>query len=117
MSGATGSRWVGLDAWLRSQPEEKEHDGADGLAALVALVLRIEQERPEWQKDALCQEYPEVSFFPATAAGGAVAKEVCRRCLVQDPCLDYALSNGIEHGVWSGVQGTALRRLRQTDDA
>jgi hypothetical protein len=27
---------------------------------------------------------------------------VCARCPVCRPCLDYALSNRITHGIWAG---------------
>jgi WhiB family transcriptional regulator, redox-sensing transcriptional regulator len=108
------SSWVGIDGWMAERDEDPDdYRGADGLAALVGLVRRIEEERPDWQKDALCLEYPEVDFFPLTSQGGAVAKEVCSRCLVADACLDYALNNEIEHGVWGATQGSALRRMRK----
>lgn len=108
------SSWVGVDDWMAARDEDPDdYRGADGLAALAELVRRIDRERPDWMADALCQEYPDVDFFPRSTQGGAVAKEVCSRCLVADSCLDYALTNEIEHGVWGATQGSALRRMRK----
>ncbi|GGL05770.1 transcriptional regulator WhiB [Sphaerisporangium melleum] len=61
-----------------------------------------------WLRRAACRgEDPEL-FFPISAKGpGHVqherAKAVCRRCPVQNPCLDYALRTGQEHGIWGGT--------------
>lgn len=108
------SSWVGVDDWFAARAEdENDYRGADGLAAFGELVRRIDQARPEWQKDALCREYPDVSFFPEAGRSGEPAKDVCSRCSVADACLDYALTSGIEHGIWAGVQGAALRRMRK----
>lgn len=31
------------------------------------------------------------------------AKEVCKRCAVQNECLDYALRNRERQGIWGGL--------------
>lgn len=110
------SEWISLDEWLRSEPQEDVR-GADGWAALATLVRMIDECRPEWQKDALCREYGDVSFFPVAGQSGEPAKEVCRRCAVAEPCLAYALENDINHGIWGEVQGGALTRMRKANDA
>lgn len=110
------SQWVGVDQWLQSEPEE-EHRGVDGWAALAELVRLVDKHRPAWQRDALCLEYPDVSFFPEVGESSDAAKEVCSRCLVADPCLEYAMEMSIDHGVWAGVQGGGLTRMRKARDA
>lgn len=115
MTESQASRWVGADEWLRAEPEE-EHPGVDGWAALADLIRMVDQRRPAWQKDALCQEYPDISFFPEAGGSSDAAKEVCSRCLVAEPCLDYAMEMGINHGIWSGVQGASLTRMRKARD-
>jgi WhiB family redox-sensing transcriptional regulator len=72
---------------------------------------------PDWQRDALCVEYPDVEFFPAKGQSNEPARAVCARCLVRVECLDYALSapETRAHGVWAGT--TPLERKRLTRDA
>lgn len=82
--------------------------GAELLAQLIA--------RPAWQADALCREYPEVSFYPRKGESTGPAKAICARCSVQDECRRYALEhetlNG-GHGIWAGTSALDRRRLRE----
>ena len=39
-------------------------------------------------------------------------RPVCARCPVRQPCLDYAISHGITHGVWGGLAERDRRALR-----
>lgn len=61
----------------------------------------------EWQEDAVCSELdPEESeklFFPVNGSALEAAKEICATCVVKEPCLEYALANRIEEGVWGGT--------------
>lgn len=68
----------------------------------------------DWRVEAACRrENPEL-FLPVGSDGPAKqqideAKAVCRRCPVQEACLDYALTAGEDAGVWGG-QGEGERR-------
>ena len=53
---------------------------------------------------------PEV-FFPHDGIGVALAKLVCEGCTVTAPCLEYALTNRVEHGVWGGCSERQRRRI------
>ncbi|MEC3992047.1 WhiB family transcriptional regulator [Actinacidiphila sp. DG2A-62] len=72
----------------------------------------------DWRHRAVCRtEDPEL-FFPASNAGIALlqieeAKSVCRRCPVMDQCLQWALENGQEHGVWGGLSEDERRSMRR----
>jgi hypothetical protein len=82
-------------------------------SALLALL----QQRPAWWADALCQEYPEVSWFPKREGSHDEAVAVRRRCLVRQESLDYAMGDMNLHGVWGGTtrpQRKALAALRKS---
>jgi WhiB family transcriptional regulator, redox-sensing transcriptional regulator len=66
-------------------------------------------EPPDWHADALCSEYPQLSWFDGWDA--AAAKSVCQRCLVRDDCLHYALDNDPLVGIWGGLTPSERRRL------
>nr|MDQ6928977.1 WhiB family transcriptional regulator [Actinomycetota bacterium] len=40
-----------------------------------------------------------------------VARRVCIDCPVKSPCLEYALANSIDHGVWGGASERERRRI------
>ena len=43
--------------------------------------------------------------------GVEAAKRVCEGCPVQERCLEYALRNRIDHGVWGGCSERQRRRI------
>ena len=66
-----------------------------------------------WMSSALCRERPPAMFFPSDGVGVQAAKQVCANCPVRAECLEYALANHIEHGVWGGAsERERLRILR-----
>ncbi|MFD7554211.1 WhiB family transcriptional regulator [Streptomyces sp. NPDC059835] len=73
-----------------------------------------------WRQFAECTlEDPEL-FFPIGNSGPALvqaeaAKAVCRRCPVQNQCLEWVLGAGHESGVWGGLseqERTSLQRRK-----
>ena len=64
-----------------------------------------------WVADALCaQTDPEV-FFPQKGEKPKDAKKVCLGCEVRFDCLDYALRNHENYGVWGGHTERERRQL------
>ncbi|MGH1490839.1 MAG: WhiB family transcriptional regulator, partial [Acidimicrobiales bacterium] len=53
-----------------------------------------------WMAEGSCNEQPPSLFFPSDGVGVEVAKKICAACPSQEPCLEYALTNRIDHGVW-----------------
>jgi len=65
----------------------------------------------DFMLEALCADVPPETFFPKDAAGVEIAKNVCKQCVVRIECLEYALENRIDHGVWGGESERARRRI------
>lgn len=65
----------------------------------------------EWQQRALCTQADPDSFFPEKGEPSE-AKRVCIACPVRVDCLDYALANGEQFGIWGGLTETELRRVK-----
>jgi WhiB family redox-sensing transcriptional regulator len=63
--------------------------------------------------DARCRAMDPEIFFPADGLGVQRAAAICETCPVQAPCLEYALRNGIQHGVFGGVSERGRVRLRR----
>lgn len=65
-----------------------------------------------WQDKALCAQTDPEIFFPDKGAPSQPAKTVCRSCEVRPECLEYALDNGEQFGVWGGLSERERRRHR-----
>lgn len=72
----------------------------------------------DWRHEAAClNEDPEL-FFPIGSSGPAMAqveraKAVCRSCNVLDTCLQWALANNQDAGVWGGMSEDERRSLKR----
>jgi WhiB family redox-sensing transcriptional regulator len=64
-----------------------------------------------WMTEGACREHPAETFFPSDGVGVGVARRICADCPVKAPCLDYALDNRIEHGVWGGTSERGRRLM------
>jgi hypothetical protein len=52
------------------------------------------------------------TFTQNVASRPGPARQVCARCPVRQPCLEYALSNRIASGVWGGLTERERRPLQ-----
>jgi WhiB family redox-sensing transcriptional regulator len=72
----------------------------------------------QWQDQARClTEDPEL-FFPVGNTGPAVeqidqAKAVCRECAVATSCLEYAIKENQDTGVWGGLSEDERKSLKR----
>lgn len=64
-----------------------------------------------WMAVGSCNEQPPGLFFPSDGVGVEVAKKICADCPSKEPCLEYALENRIDHGVWGGTSERQRRRI------
>lgn len=65
----------------------------------------------EWMARGKCRDMDPAVFFPSDGVGVQVAQRICAECPVRVPCLEYALVNRIDHGVWGGASERERRRL------
>ena len=75
------------------------------LAAPARFVTR-------WREQAACRGTDLDVFFPERGETADHARQVCTACPVREPCLEYALSNRITHGIWGGLTERERRPLR-----
>ena len=64
-----------------------------------------------WMAEGNCRNYPPAAFFPSDGVGVDRARKICATCPVAETCLEYALHNRIEHGVWGGCSERERRRI------
>ena len=64
-----------------------------------------------WMSRGNCADRDPSIFFPSDGVGVERAKKLCEGCPSQSPCLEYALANRVEHGVWGGASERQRRRI------
>ena len=82
------------------------------------MDLKLDRATESWRGDAQCRGADARLFFPPGSTGESVgaiaaAKAVCRRCAVQEPCLEYAVDTNQESGIWGGRSEDERRVLRK----
>ena len=65
-----------------------------------------------WRELAACRGTDLEVFFPERGESAGPARRVCAACPVRQPCLDYAITNRITHGIWGGMTERERRPLR-----
>ena len=67
----------------------------------------------EWMPEGKCRDMDPSIFFPSDGLGVQEAQRICADCPVSEDCLEYALANRIDHGVWGGRSERERRRLQR----
>lgn len=91
---------------------------------MTDLATMLQEWVPEWVDDAVCGQVDGDLFFPEGRGGSVQAvKMLCDgdpnhnrpACPVREMCLEYAVSNHINHGIWGGTSPrtrVAIRKAR-----
>ncbi|MFE4959215.1 WhiB family transcriptional regulator [Streptomyces sp. NPDC056653] len=71
-----------------------------------------------WRMRAACRDEDPDLFFPIGSTGPALvqteeAKAVCGGCPVRELCLEWAMENGQDSGVWGGLGESERRALKR----
>jgi WhiB family redox-sensing transcriptional regulator len=96
-------------------PRERElvNRGNRPAVPIVEVEVTVEETPDEyaWMFHARCRGISPAEFFPSDGTGVETAQRVCAVCPVRSECLEYALINRIEHGVWGGASERERRRI------
>lgn len=107
----TARQVSGLGRFFRTPPR-REPTGAE--LKRQPSRLRAVQQIPDeyaWMLRGSCRGADTREFFPSNGLGVEAAQQICRQCPVQEECLEYALQNHIEQGVWGGASERERRRI------
>jgi WhiB family transcriptional regulator, redox-sensing transcriptional regulator len=66
----------------------------------------------DWRYRAACRGADLDLFFPGRGESAEPARQICALCPVRQPCLEFALTHGIVHGIWGGLSERNRRALR-----
>lgn len=60
-----------------------------------------------------CLDTPAEMFFPERGGSVDEAKAVCSSCRIREACLEYAIANNEQFGIWGGHTERERRRIRR----
>lgn len=96
------------DANFEVQPETSATISESALAEQMAKVVDDKAFRSQ---NARCVGLDPGMFFPSTGESQELPKAVCKACVVQEECLEYALVNREDFGIWGGKNERDRRRI------
>lgn len=68
----------------------------------------------EWADSGACVGLSDLFFrYRATGEDVATAKAICAKCPVKTQCLEHALVNFEQYGVWGGLSSRQLANERK----
>lgn len=69
--------------------------------------------RPTWEARAACKGLDVELFVPPLGRNGEAGRAICRRCVVREECLEYALADVTLSGIWGGTSERDRRAMRR----
>ena len=81
--------------------------------ALLEMLSGTMTKEP-WKAQAKCRGLPRRWFFCASERSEAILRglQICGGCPVSDECLDYAIANRIDYGIFGGCTSLQRKRIR-----
>lgn len=83
----------------------------------MSIISEINVRPTEWMVQGLCSDTslnPEW-WFPETKCDAEktakIALDICSECPVKRECLEFALKNWPQHGIWGGLRNKQLQQL------
>ena len=74
-------------------------------------ALPFDDSPTAWMAKGNCRNYPPATFFPSDGVGVDRARAICKGRDQATTCLEYALVERIDHGVWGGCSERERRRI------
>jgi WhiB family transcriptional regulator, redox-sensing transcriptional regulator len=88
------------------------------MSLLDNFILELKDNNFGWQNKAACRgELTELFFMDIEEISinhikMREARAICDRCQVKKQCLDFALINNIDYGVWGGTSPHQRKGIR-----
>lgn len=76
------------------------------------MLPRYTAEEAKWRSKAKCADFDTDEFFPEKGVNIHHLKEFCSTCPVVAQCLDFAINNIIDYGVWGGTSPQERQNIR-----
>lgn len=81
------------------------HEDDDYLWESPLLPPRLEH--------SVCRGMDSSIFFPKRGESTKAARYLCSICKDENDCAEYAIVNGLAHGIWGGTSPRERAKIRQ----
>lgn len=71
----------------------------------------VGRENQRWSAKAACRGIEAGVFYPISEEDALIAKSICSGCSAREDCLEFALTNRENNGVWGGSTERERRRM------
>ena len=114
----TAARKAGHD--IEYDPRARNHSSITPEQRRSMIIGQLESrvrlfDPAPWRADANCKDVDVNLFFPERGDNGSTvvyAKQVCRGCSVRTECLQFAIDNHEDIGIWGGTSERQRRLIR-----
>jgi FtsZ-interacting cell division protein YlmF len=90
---------------------EDTREESKSLASYIEQGKALDGDNSSWVERALCAESDPSIFLGEVENSYKLAVSTCNRCPVKTDCLDFALKNGEDKGIWGGTTPAERRDL------
>lgn len=89
---------------VASKKELEEKQRRESIVSELLDTWSLNNKNFDWQDEAVCKGQGEIFFFERGSNKLRIkqAKELCEGCPVRRECLDFALDNRFEFGIYGG---------------
>lgn len=77
------------------------------------VVYSNDPEHLPWESYAMCAQIDPELHFPKKRNPATAAKKVCAICEVRLDCLEYALANDEQFGIWGGLSRKEREKVKK----
>lgn len=75
-------------------------------------VIELLDNDDDWSALGSCSQVDPEIFFPEKGGSNRDAKLICTKCDVREQCLQYALDNDENYGIWGGLSKKERQALK-----
>lgn len=80
---------------------------------LSADIIAFANQDRSWKSAGACAGFDTDMFYPERGESTDEAKAVCQGCDIREQCLEFALANGENFGIWGGTSERQRREIRR----
>ena len=85
---------------------------AEQIYAELARTHQLEDPNMDWQVMGLCGDADQIDLWSSIDKNEKRrARAVCRECPVINDCMEFALTNNIQDGIWGGQSPNGRKRI------
>ncbi len=109
--GITPHRLSDIRENLESNFELEPRDTPYSFVNKTDKIVGSREDLLAWKALGECVDQETIVFFPKNIKGVRAAKAICNECVVKEDCLEFAIDNREDFGIWGGTSERERRKI------